>query len=77
MAKFQIIPSCLGVSASPIAAMYWNTDPTLRKLFHDFDAVIFTPIVAGFAWFVCCAAARLEKDHWTLSFLPRDAAHLI
>jgi hypothetical protein len=19
----------------------WNTDPTLRKLFHDFDAVIF------------------------------------
>ena len=30
----------------------WNSDPTLRKLFHDFDAVIATVLVAGFAWFV-------------------------
>jgi uncharacterized membrane protein YccC len=30
----------------------WNSDPTLRKLFHDFDAVIAAALVVGFAWFV-------------------------
>src|SRR3984957_11732332 len=30
----------------------WNSDPELRKLFHDFDAVIAAVLIAGFAWFV-------------------------
>jgi hypothetical protein len=30
----------------------WNSDPTLRKLFHDFDAVVLAVFVAGFACFV-------------------------
>jgi len=30
----------------------WNSDPTLRKVFHEFDAVIVAVILAGFAWFV-------------------------
>ena len=30
----------------------WKSDPTLRKVFHEFDAVIVAVILAGFAWFV-------------------------
>jgi membrane protein DedA with SNARE-associated domain len=30
----------------------WETDPILRKLFHDFDAVIVAVLAACFAWFV-------------------------
>jgi membrane protein DedA with SNARE-associated domain len=30
----------------------WNSDPTFRKLFHDFDALIVAVLAAGFVWFV-------------------------
>jgi len=30
----------------------WDSDPTFRKLFHEFDAVVAIVLVAGFAWFV-------------------------
>jgi membrane protein DedA with SNARE-associated domain len=30
----------------------WDSDPTFRKLFHDFDAVIAVVLAAGFAWFI-------------------------
>jgi membrane protein DedA with SNARE-associated domain len=30
----------------------WDSDPTFRKLFHDFDAVVAVVVIAGFAWFV-------------------------
>jgi membrane protein DedA with SNARE-associated domain len=59
MARFQIYtflgswPWCFGLAyVGFVLGEYWNTDPTLRKLFHDFDAVIVVLIVAGFVWFV-------------------------
>jgi membrane protein DedA with SNARE-associated domain len=30
----------------------WDSDPTMRKLFHDFDAVIALAVLVGFVWFV-------------------------
>jgi hypothetical protein len=30
----------------------WSTDPTLRGLFHKFDAVISIVLLAGVGWFV-------------------------
>src|ERR1700677_445519 len=30
----------------------WDRDPTFRKLFHEFDAVIVIAVVAGFAWLI-------------------------
>jgi membrane protein DedA with SNARE-associated domain len=59
MAKFQIYtvlgswPWCFGLAyIGYVLGDRWNTDSTLRKMFHDFDAVIVALIVAGFAWFV-------------------------
>ena len=30
----------------------WDSDPTFRKLFHEFDAVVVVAVVAGFIWLV-------------------------
>jgi membrane protein DedA with SNARE-associated domain len=30
----------------------WNSNPTLRRVFHSFDAVIVAVILAGIAWFL-------------------------
>ncbi len=30
----------------------WHSDPTFRRLFHEFDALIVLVLVLGFAWFV-------------------------
>jgi membrane protein DedA with SNARE-associated domain len=30
----------------------WDSDPTFRKLFHEFDAVVVVAVVAGFAWLI-------------------------
>jgi membrane protein DedA with SNARE-associated domain len=59
MLKFQVYtflgswPWCFALAyiGSALGAR-WNSDPTLRKLFHDFDAVIAAVLLAGFAWFV-------------------------
>ncbi len=59
MMKFQIYtflgswPWCFGLAyAGYLLGARWDSDPTLRKLFHDFDAVIAVVLVAGFAWFI-------------------------
>jgi membrane protein DedA with SNARE-associated domain len=59
MLKFQIYtflgswPWCFAlVYIGSLLGARWDSDPTFRKLFHDFDAVIAVVVVAGFAWFV-------------------------
>ncbi len=59
MLKFQIYtflgswPWCFALAyAGYVLGVRWDSDPTLRKLFHDFDAVIAVVLVAGFAWFI-------------------------
>jgi membrane protein DedA with SNARE-associated domain len=59
MRQFQIYtflgswPWCFALAyAGYVLGARWNTDPTLRKLFHDFDAVIAVAILAGLVWFI-------------------------
>jgi membrane protein DedA with SNARE-associated domain len=59
MLKFQIYtfigswPWCYALAyIGYVLGERWNSDPTFRKLFHDFDAVIVVALAAGFAWFV-------------------------
>jgi membrane protein DedA with SNARE-associated domain len=59
MARFQLYtfvgswPWCFGLAyIGYVLGERWNSEPTLRKLFHDFDALIVAVAVAGFAWFV-------------------------
>jgi membrane protein DedA with SNARE-associated domain len=59
MLKFQIYtflgswPWCFALAyIGSLLGARWDSDPTFRKLFHDFDAVIAVIVVAGFAWFV-------------------------
>jgi membrane protein DedA with SNARE-associated domain len=59
MVKFQIYtflgswPWCLGLAyVGFLLGDQWNSNPTLRSLFHRFDAVIVVVLLAGFAWFV-------------------------
>jgi membrane protein DedA with SNARE-associated domain len=59
MLKFQVYtflgswPWCFALAYVGYAlGARWNSDPTFRKLFHDFDAAIAAVLVAGFAWFV-------------------------
>src|SRR5271168_4835736 len=59
MLKFQVYtflgswPWCFVLAyIGYVLGARWNSDPTFRKLFHDFDAVIAAMLVAGFAWFV-------------------------
>ena len=59
MLKFQVYtflgswPWCFALAyIGYVLGARWNSDPTFRKLFHDFDAAIAAVLVAGFAWFV-------------------------
>jgi len=59
MMKFQIYtflgswPWCFGLAyIGLLLGMRWNSDPTFRKLFHEFDTVIVALLAALFAWFV-------------------------
>jgi len=59
MLKFQVYtfigswPWCFALAyIGYVLGDRWNSDPTFRKLFHDFDAVIVVVLLAGFAWFV-------------------------
>ncbi len=59
MLKFQIYtflgswPWCFALAyIGSLLGKRWDSDPTFRKLFHDFDAIIAVIVVAGFAWFV-------------------------
>jgi len=59
MGKFQLYtflgswPWCFALAyAGYLLGARWESDPTLRRLFHDFDAVIAAAVLAGLAWFV-------------------------
>jgi membrane protein DedA with SNARE-associated domain len=59
MLKFQIYtfigswPWCFALAyIGYLLGARWDSDPTFRKLFHEFDAVVAVVLVAGFAWFV-------------------------
>ena len=59
MAKFQIYtflgswPWCLALAyIGYVLGARWDSDPTLRKLFHDFDAIVAIVALAAVAWFV-------------------------
>jgi membrane protein DedA with SNARE-associated domain len=59
MLKFQLYtfigswPWCFGLAyAGYVLGNRWNSDPTLREIFHRFDAAIVIVLLAGFGWFV-------------------------
>lgn len=59
MLKFQIYsfigswPWCLALAyVGMVLGARWHSDPTLRRLFHEFDVVIVAVLAAGCAWFV-------------------------
>jgi membrane protein DedA with SNARE-associated domain len=59
MLKFQIYsfigswPWCLALAYAGVAlGARWDSDPTFRRLFHEFDALVVAVLLAGFAWFV-------------------------
>ena len=59
MMKFQIYTLlgswlwCFGLAyIGLLLGTRWNSDPTFRKLFHEFDTVIVALLAALFAWFV-------------------------
>jgi membrane protein DedA with SNARE-associated domain len=59
MLKFQIYtfvgswPWCFGLAyIGMLLGARWDSDPELRRLFHEFDAIIVLVLIAGFAWFV-------------------------
>jgi membrane protein DedA with SNARE-associated domain len=59
MLKFQLYsfigswPWCFALAyIGMVLGARWDSDPTFRRLFHEFDTVILAVIVAGCAWFV-------------------------
>jgi membrane protein DedA with SNARE-associated domain len=59
MLKFQIYtflgswPWCFGLAyVGFVLGQQWDSNPTLRSLFHRFDAVIVVVLFLGFVWFV-------------------------
>jgi membrane protein DedA with SNARE-associated domain len=59
MLKFQIYsfvgswPWCFALAyAGMMLGARWNSDPTFRRLFHQFDAVVVAVILVGLGWFV-------------------------
>ncbi len=59
MMKFQIYsflgswPWCFALAyVGVVLGARWDSDPSFRRLFHRFDAVVVAGLLAGFAWFV-------------------------
>ena len=59
MLKFQIYtfvgswPWCFALAyIGYLLGARWDSDPTFRRLFHEFDAVVAVILVAGLAWFI-------------------------
>lgn len=59
MLKFQIYsfagswPWCFALAyVGAVLGARWDSDPTLRRLFHEFDAIVVAVLLAGFAWFI-------------------------
>ncbi len=70
MLKFQLYtflgswPWCFGLAyVGYLLGARWNSDPTFRQIFHEFDAVVVAVLAAGFVWFVWTRwrAARRDK----------------
>ena len=69
MTKFQIYsflgswPWCLALAyIGVVLGARWDSDPTFRRLFHEFDALIVAMVVAGFAWFVWSRWREIRKS---------------
>ena len=59
MLRFQLYtflgswPWCFGLAyIGYVLGGRWNSDPTFRRLFHEFDGLAVALLLAGFAWFV-------------------------
>jgi membrane protein DedA with SNARE-associated domain len=59
MLKFQVYtflgswPWCLALAyIGYLLGARWDSYPTFRRLFHEFDAVVVVAVVAGFIWLV-------------------------
>ena len=59
MMKFQIYtflgswPWCFGLAyIGVLLGARWNSDPTFRRLFHEFDTLVVVLLIALIAWFV-------------------------
>jgi membrane protein DedA with SNARE-associated domain len=59
MLKFQLYtfagswPWCYGLAYIGYKlGQRWHSDPTFRRLFHEFDALVIIVLLAGFAWFL-------------------------
>jgi len=68
MLKFQIysfvgsLPWCLALAyAGVVLGARWDSDPTFRRVFHEFDALVVAVLLAGFAWFVWTRWRRSYK----------------
>ena len=68
MLKFQLYtfagswPWCFGLAYIGLKlGERWDSDPTFRRLYHEFDAVIVAVLLAGFAWFVWTHARALRR----------------
>jgi membrane protein DedA with SNARE-associated domain len=68
MAKFQTYtflgswPWCFALAyVGFLLGARWDSDPTLRKLFHDFDAVVAVIGLAGVAWFVWSRSREIHR----------------
>ncbi len=59
MLKFQIYtfvgswPWCFALAyIGYLLGARWDSDPTFRRLFHEFDAAVAVVLVAGLVWFI-------------------------
>jgi membrane protein DedA with SNARE-associated domain len=59
MVKFQVYtflgswPWCFALAyIGYLLGARWDSDPTFRRLVHEFDTVVVVAVAAGFAWFV-------------------------
>ena len=59
MMKFQIYtflgswPWCFALAYGGfVLGRHWHSDPTFRRLFHQFDAAIAAGLLAGITWFI-------------------------
>lgn len=69
MLKFQIYsfvgawPWCLALAyVGMVLGARWDSDPTLRRLFHEFDALIVAVLAAGCAWFVWSRWGQIRRS---------------
>jgi membrane protein DedA with SNARE-associated domain len=69
MLKFQIYtfigswPWCFALAyIGYVLGERWNSDPTLRKVFHEFDALIVVVLLAGIAWFVWARWREISRS---------------